>query len=44
MAQQLRFEPQGTLGLIPFMMVGPVFVVLIIQRQLQRDRNRSDVK
>ena len=26
------------------MMVGPVFVVLIIQLQLQGDRNRSDLK
>ena len=26
------------------MLVGPVFVVLIIQRQLQGDRNRSSLK
>ena len=26
------------------MMVGPVFVILIIQRQLQGDRKRSDLK
>ena len=26
------------------MMVGPVFVVLIIHRQLQDDKNRSDLK